>query len=146
MTMRLEQSITINRPITDVFAFVSNPANNPLWQPEVIEHTMLPEGPMATGSKMHHVSKFMGRRIEVNGEVTEFVPNRKIAFNVTSGTLLYTIYYFLDAQGQGTRFTYASVMPSNGFLKLAQPLIRLSARRVIDGDLARLKLIMEKQS
>lgn len=145
MTMRIEQSITINRPITDVFAFVSNPENNPRWQPEVMEHTMLPEGPMAAGSKMHHVSKFMGRRIEVDGEVTEFVPNRKIGFRVISGTLPYTIDYILDPSGARTRFTYSAVMPSNGFLKMAQPLIRLSAKRVIDGDLNRLKVILEKQ-
>ncbi len=91
--MEIERSITINRPVAQVFAFVSNPENNKQWQPEVIEHKMVSEGPMALGSKMRHVSKFMGRRIESNLDINEFVPNQKIAFHVTSGTLPYTIHY-----------------------------------------------------
>lgn len=142
--MKIEQSITINCPAPQVFAFVSNPNNNVLWQPEVIEHTMLSDGPMALGSKMRHVSKFMGRRIESNLEITEFVPNQKIAFHVTSGTLPYTIYYLFDSEGNGTRFTYSGVMGTNWFLKLIQPLMMRNAKRVIDGDLSRLKLILEK--
>lgn len=142
--MKIEQSVAINRPVAQVFAFVSNPNNNVLWQPEVIEHTMLSAGPMALNSKMRHVSKFMGRRIESNLDITEFVPNQKIAFHVTSGTLPYTIYYHLDSEGNGTRFTYSAVMESNWFLKLIQPLMVRSAKRVIDGDLSRLKVVLEK--
>lgn len=93
--MQIEQSITIHRPIPQVFAFVSSPANNKLWQPEVIEHKMLSDGPVALGSKFRHVSKFMGRRLEVNGEITEFVPNQKVTFQVTSGTLQYAISYLV---------------------------------------------------
>jgi uncharacterized protein YndB with AHSA1/START domain len=140
--MQIERSVTINRPIEQVFAFVANPDNNPRWQPEVIEHTMLTEGPMGLGSKMRHVSKFMGRRIEVNIDITEFVPNHKIAFHVMSGTLPYTIYYILDPEGDGTRFTYSAIMESNGWLKLAQPLMMMSGARVIEGDLGRLKALL----
>ncbi len=75
--MQIEQSIIINCPIGQVFAFVSNPDNNKQWQPEVIEHKMLSDGPMALGSKMRHVSKFMGRRIKSNINITEFAPNKK---------------------------------------------------------------------
>ncbi len=144
--MQIEQSIIIHRPIAQVFAFVSNPNNNVKWQPEVIEHKMLSDGPMALGSKMRHVSKFMGRRIESNIDITEFAPNQKIAFYVTSGTLPYTIYYLLAPEGEGTRFSYFAVMESNWFLKLVQPLMMQSAKRVIEGDLGRLKLIVEKEN
>lgn len=144
--MQIEKRIKIERPNAQVFAFVSNPGNNVLWQPEVIEHKMLSDGPMELGSKMRHVSIFMGRRIEVNIDITEFVPNQKIAFHVTSGTLPYTIYYLLDSEGNGTRFTYSVVMEGNRFLKLIQPLMMRTAKRVIAGDLARLKLILEKQN
>jgi len=37
-------------------------------------------------------------------------------------------------------------MESNWFLKLIQPLMMRSAKRVIDGDLSRLKLILEKEN
>lgn len=142
--MQIQQSVTINRPVSQVFAFVSNPDNNTLWQPEVIEHTMVSDGPMALGSKMRHVSKFMGMRVQANVDVTEFVPDHKITFRVTSGTLPYTIQYCLDAEGSGTRFTYSAVMDSNRWLKLAQPLIKPSAQRVIEGDLARFKALLQK--
>lgn len=143
--MEIEQSIIIHRPVTQVFSFVSNPENTKSWQPEVIEHKMLSDGPMGLGSKMRHVSKFMGRRIEVNIDITEFVPNRKIAFQVVSGTLPYTICYVFGPDGNGTRFTYSAVMPNNFLLKLMQPLMMPNAKRVIDKDITRLKALLEKQ-
>lgn len=141
--MKVERRVTINRPIDQVFAFVANPDNNPNWQPEVIEHRKLTDGPMDVGTKFRHVSKFMGRRIEVNGRVTEFEPNLKIAFEVESGTLLYTIDYQMESVRSATRFTYASLAEINGLLRLAQPLMVIAAKRVIDADLARLKRVLE---
>lgn len=141
--LKVERRVTINRPIDQVFAFVANPDNNPNWQPEVIEHRKLTDGPIVVGTKFLHVSKFMGRRIEVNGCVTKFEPNRKIAFEVESGTLLYTIDYLMESVSSATRFTYASLAEINGLLKLVQPLMVIAAKRVIDRDLGRLKRILE---
>lgn len=144
--MQIESNITIKRPITKVFDFASHPENTKLWQPEVIEHQLLTDGPMGLGFKMRHVSTFMGRRISTNLEITEFIPNQKITFHVLSGTLPYTIYYIFDSCGKSTRFTYSAVMPSKWYLALLQPLIKSRAKRVIEGDLERLKLIMEKEN
>lgn len=142
--MQVERSVTISRHIKQVFAFVSNPDNNPRWQPDVIEHRKLTDGQMSVGTKFRHVSKFMGRRIEVIGRVTEYEPNRKIAFQVESGTLPYTIEYLMAPVNNATKFTYASVAQIDGLLKLTQPLMVIAAKRVIDGDLARLKELLEQ--
>lgn len=144
--MQIESNITIKRRVTEVFSFASHSENTKLWQPEVIEHQLLTDGPMGLGSKMRHVSTFMGRRISTNLEITEFIPNQKITFHVLSGSLPYTIYYIFDSGGNSTRFTYSAVMPGKWYLALLEPLIKSSARRVIAGDLARLKVIMEQNN
>jgi len=142
--MKVERGVIIERPVDKVFAFIANPDNNPKWQPEVVEHQKLTEGPMGVGTRLRHVSKFMGRCISVVGIVDEFELGRMIAFRVESGTLPYTIRYSVASQGRGTtRFTYSSLAHIQGLLKLLQPLMIIGARRVIDRDLNRLKVVLE---
>ena len=33
----VEQSVIINRPVEDVFAYVTTPSNIPKWRPDVLE-------------------------------------------------------------------------------------------------------------
>ncbi|MGE5156439.1 MAG: SRPBCC family protein, partial [Betaproteobacteria bacterium] len=45
-----QHTVTINRPITDVFAYLADGTNNPHWRPGVVEilRTSATDGPDAT--------------------------------------------------------------------------------------------------
>ena len=144
--LKVERSIAIRRDVANVFKFVADPANNRRWQPEVIVHEKLTDGPVGIGSRFRHESRFMGRPIRVNGVVERFEPDNLIGFRVQSGTLPYTIAYRVAAEGpDATRFTYSSVADINGALRLMQPLMAIAAARVIYGDLRRLKTLLEHE-
>jgi uncharacterized protein YndB with AHSA1/START domain len=47
--MHVENSIMINRPIEEVFEYVSTPENDPTWVPVSLRHQRTLPGPMRVG-------------------------------------------------------------------------------------------------
>lgn len=82
---KVETNIVIERPIEEIFEFVSNPENDPMWQSGVQESRLASEGPKGVGSRLLEVRQFLCRRIESLSEVTGFERNAKIGFKSTSG-------------------------------------------------------------
>jgi uncharacterized membrane protein len=82
---KIEASLVINRAIEEVFAFAGNVENNPQWQSGVLEARVTSEGPIGAGTTYRYVSQLLGRRIETDGEITEYEPNRKYSFKSISG-------------------------------------------------------------
>jgi uncharacterized protein YndB with AHSA1/START domain len=79
-----ERTITINRPPADVFAFFTDPANDPRWRPHVKE--IAAEGPPGVGARIHQVVEGPGGRgIAADIEVTQYEPDRRYAFQVVAG-------------------------------------------------------------
>src|SRR5918992_167867 len=78
-------STTIKRPVEDVFAVLSNPETSPKWSSSSLESKKISEGPIGVGTTWRSVSKFLGRRIETEMEITEFEPNRKFTLRSMSG-------------------------------------------------------------
>ena len=81
-----EKIITINRPVEEVFAYVSDLQNGPQWQNGLLEVRRITKGPLGIGTQFTAVRKFMGRKMESVIEFTTYEPNKKIAFKSISGT------------------------------------------------------------
>jgi len=47
-----ENTVTIERPVEDVFAFLADGTNNPRWRPGVLDVTPLAGGPAVGITKM----------------------------------------------------------------------------------------------
>jgi hypothetical protein len=69
-TMRIEESVEINRPPEQVFEYVANPENLPEWTGTVIETRKDTPRPLLEGSTFTSVGKFLGRKIESPFEIT----------------------------------------------------------------------------
>lgn len=64
-----QASIRIERPAMDVFSYVTDPANFPRWQGEVLEAELVSEGPMGAGSHARgwaSVGRALDRQFETN--------------------------------------------------------------------------------
>ncbi len=62
--MRIEHTIDLNRPPADVFAFVTDPAKLPEWQPSTVEVRRHGDGPVTVGERFAEIHAFLGRRLE----------------------------------------------------------------------------------
>jgi hypothetical protein len=61
---RVEESIVLERPAEEVFAFVTTPENDHLWSSTAVERSRDSEEPLGVGSRIRAIDKFLGRRIE----------------------------------------------------------------------------------
>jgi len=96
-------SVTINRPVEEVFAFLSNYENDPKRSSATVEGTKTSEGPIGVGTTWRSVSKVLGRRIESELEHIEYELNRKIAIKQTSGPYPHTFIGTLELVEGGTK-------------------------------------------
>ena len=94
-----EESITINRPVDELFNFVLDGMNNPRWRPAVIDTQQVPGKPAGTGAVYKQGLKGPGgRRIDGDYEIVELRPNELIAFQVITGPPARTDLNPLEAQ------------------------------------------------
>ena len=102
--IKAEQTVVIDRPIEEVFAYVTDQTNTPNWQAGLVEAKRTTASPIGVGTKHTFVRNFMGRRMEADNEYVAYEPNRLVTFRTTSGPPLVASYLF-DAVPDGTRLT-----------------------------------------
>ena len=144
--VKIEVSTVINRPLEEVFAFMSNPENDPQWQSETSETELTSQGPVGVGSTYRDVGFFLGRRIESVYEFTEFEPNKKFSLKTTSGPLPIEATISYEALEEGTQVNFLAQGEVGGFFKVAEPLVSRMAQRTWVANYANLKDLLETES
>lgn len=140
-----EKTITINRPVKEVFAYVSDLQNGPQWQNGLVEVRRTNEGPLGIGTQFTSVRKFMGRKMESGIEFVIYEPNRRIAFKSISGSSPFEQSFLFESTAEGTRLTSLLELQTGGLMGLAEPLIASSVRREMDANFGDLKDMLESQ-
>ena len=139
-------SVTINRPVEEVFAVLTDPTRSPEWSKHSIRGELLTEGPPRVGSRRRTVVKGFGRgTMESVFEVTEIDPLRAVALKQVSaswGGSGATRYTFTPVEG-GTRVDWTWTLDATGPRRLfIGPMLALT-RRSFQSDLDNLKALME---
>src|SRR5215475_715475 len=70
-------SIHLNRPVDQVFAFLADPAKQPMWQSNLIAIEQLTEGPMRVGTRIREVRRLGQRPTEYQAEVIALEPDKR---------------------------------------------------------------------
>ena len=142
--MRVVESIEIDRPVEEVFAYVANPKNLPEWSTLAIEVKDAPE-PIGEGDTFTAVGKFLGRRFETPYERASYEPNRRYTDRATGGPVpdQEWTYTFEEVSEGTTRLTRAAEGEPGGFFKLADPLIERALKRQVRADLETIKDLLE---
>jgi uncharacterized membrane protein len=136
-----ENSIVIDKPRSDVFAFVANHENDPQWRPGVLDISR------ASGEGQGAVYRQgmkgpMGRRVDADFEVTAYQEGTLMAFRTVAGPVRPEgSYRFEDADG-GTRITFSLNADLSGMKKLMAPMVTKSMRNQV-AALANLKRVLE---
>jgi uncharacterized protein YndB with AHSA1/START domain len=126
-----ESTSTIAKPVAEVFAFVSDPANEHLWHTDVAEASMSTPGPLAMGSRIAYKFSLSGGGGKAVGEVIALEPGRMETIRFDHGPMGMrpTISFrFAPADG-GARFTRSVEIEAMGLGRLLQPLMGPFVRR-----------------
>lgn len=136
-------SVSIRRPLDDVFEVLSDVTKTPRWSSAAVEEYATTPGPVGVGTRRHAVGRGYGMKTENDAEVTEFEPGRRIALKSLSGPMSFLVEMdFAEIPG-GTRVDWAWSFFPRGPLKVGGPLIAAIFRRQFAKDLATLKAMME---
>lgn len=141
--LKIQASVTINRPIQEVFAFASDPNNYTKWQTGVLESTATSPGPLGVGTTSRDTRVFLGRRMEQVNEITAYEPPTKYAFKIAAGAFPASGALTFEAVNGSTRVTEILEAEPGGFFKIAEPLISSIGKRQVEGDLHTLKDLLE---
>jgi uncharacterized membrane protein len=140
--IKVEKSVIINKPVSVVFAYVSDGANAPKWQGGV--DSVILEGPAGVvGAKYTEVRKFMGQEMKSRLEVTAFEPDSKFSAKVIKGPVPFEVTVIFEPSGDGTRLTTKVEGEPTGFFKVAEGLFRGQLEKSLEEDNNRLKGILE---
>jgi uncharacterized membrane protein len=144
--INVEDSIVINRPIDEVFAYVSDLTNALEWQTGLIEVRKTTAGTLGIETQFTFVRKFLGRKLEASNEFIVYQPNEIVTFITTSGPMAVEASYLFGTEPEGTRVTCKIEMKPEGFSRLAEPLIAASVRREMSTEFAYLKNLLENRA
>jgi uncharacterized protein YndB with AHSA1/START domain len=145
-SVRFEASVEIERPVEEVFGYVTVPENLPEWAGPVIEVRDVQKAApdrLRQGDKFTATAKFLGRRFETPCEVTDYLSNRQFSFRSTGGSVPQEFTYILEPTLKGTRFTQSVEAQPGAFFRLTGPLFEAAGRRQINNDLETLKDLLE---
>jgi uncharacterized protein YndB with AHSA1/START domain len=133
-------TITIARPVGDVFAFLANAENDRQWRSGVIEMTRT--GGQGVGTTYRQVVAGPGGRRIDDVEITEFVPDQRIAFRTTKGPVRPTGTYDLRAQDGSTELTFRLTAKLSGLKTLTAPMAGKTMKAEV-AALTQLKRVLE---
>lgn len=141
----IQHSVTIERPVTICFRFVSDFSNSPQWQPSSVRLERAGQiksvGDMIVGQR-----RLAGRMAHVNADVVDFVPNQVIAFSGIMGSYPFrTTYKFSFASGGCTVNATTDIrIPWYSFM--FRPFVLSSLNGQMQQALANLKKALEARS
>ena len=136
------KTITINRPIDEVFAYVADGLNGPKWRSGILDIAHA-SGEGVGAVYRQGVAGPGGRRIAADYEVTTYEPPRRLAFKAIAGPVRPTGEYRLSEADGGTSITFSLTADLSGWKRF---LMGGAVQRTMDAEMAaldRLKAVLE---
>jgi uncharacterized protein YndB with AHSA1/START domain len=143
--MRIEQTIEIDRPPEEVFAYLTDPGKLSSWQQNTVEVLRDREGPLAEGERFREVHAALGRRLHSTVEVAEYDPPRAFALRILDGPLPLDGSWTLEPLPGATRLHFVGEGATRGLLRPLDGLLSRSVARQFGQHHNRLKAALEAQ-
>ena len=135
----------IRRPVAEVAAFAGDPTNAPEWYVNIDSVEWRTAPPVAVGSCMDFVARFLGRRLAYTYEVIELVPDQRLVMRTADGPFPMETTYTWEALDDGaTRMTLRNRGRPAGFSAVVAPFMAGAMRRANQKDLAALRNRLER--
>ena len=140
------ETVSIARPLREVFEFLTDGANRSQWDATVISEEVTSEGPVGVGSTIHTRMRAMGREVDFHWMVTAFEPPTRMAIVSTEGMLPTSTTLDFAASGAGCIATATIEGDPPGMLRIVEPMIAGGVRSTLADGLARAKAMLESRA
>ncbi len=138
-----ENTVTIQRPADEIFAFLADFENIPKWNYAIEDTSKVSAGPVGVGTRYRQTRSVPSRSTE-EFEVTAFEPVRRLAIHGQIGPFQADISYELEAEAGATRLVnHVDLAPSRAMLGLVAPLAAPRIKTAVAQNLGKLKQALE---
>src|ERR671913_635809 len=140
MAVDVVTEIIIERPSGQGAAYAADPSNAPLWYANIESVSWQTPPPIAVGSRIDFVARFLGRRMAYTYEVVDLVPGQRLVMRTAQGPFpMETTYTWQSLDAATTRMTLRNRGRPRGFSVLVAPFMSAAVRRANRADLRRLR-------
>jgi uncharacterized membrane protein len=143
---KIEVRIWIQRPVEDVYNYVTTLEEWPKWRSDVVEGRMLTEGPLRVGAQGRGVGVLLGRRITIDVEITALEPAAAFGYRPIAGPLRTNNLYTFKSQDGGTLIVLTDEIRMKGFARILEPLMPGLVRSGYRKNLEGLKSVLEART
>jgi uncharacterized protein YndB with AHSA1/START domain len=137
----------VDRPVDEVFAYVTDPTRFVEWQQGVVNGHMAGDGPHGVGDRCLTTRRIGGAERAVTSEITHIDPPRAWGVRAIDGPIRAIVNVTVSplVEGRRSRVTIALDFTGHGIGKLLVPLlVRPGARKEMPANLERLKQRLER--
>jgi uncharacterized protein YndB with AHSA1/START domain len=141
---RSDSSIEIDRPVEEVWAFVTDLGRWPEWRTTIT--SIDPPASLTVGEGFSGTTHIIGRTWHWQLELTVVEPNLRLAYDVVKGVAKPTVDYHLEPLGDRCRFTMTGTIDRMGVLgRILAPVALPALRRESSAHVQNLKRILEHE-
>jgi polyketide cyclase/dehydrase/lipid transport protein len=141
------QSITINRPIEEVFDVATCQERCVVWRGPITIAAKTSEGPVTVGTTYEHQVKFLGITLVARPIIRVWEPPYRAEFENNDGPVKYYLTFTCEAKNGGTLLTTIIKPEIHGAFKhIADEIVHQAIMRQHASDLETLKNLLESET
>lgn len=143
--MRIAKTVEIDRPIGEVFEFIRDPDNDPVWCPTVHESNQVNGNGPTVGAVYEQVHKpGPAKPTGLTVELVEIDAPHHVHLKSVDELGWFNVHYHLEELPDGgTRLTQTDHTHFQGFARLLQPIMWIAINAGITKQFRRLKRLLE---
>lgn len=141
---RIGESVLVHSAPAEVFAFVADLRNFPLWRANLATSTVVSDQFTDVGARCEEEIAIGPRSIPATCQITSFDAGRTFSFRALSPGLQYDGLVTVEPEEGSTRFTLSGNITVTGPLRLLQPLLRRRLQEGVREEVAAIKAHMER--
>jgi uncharacterized membrane protein len=145
MAVDVRTEIVIGLPRDQVAGYAIDPTHAPEWYANIESVEWETPAPLAVGSRLAFVARFLGRRLAYTYEIADLVPGERLVMRTAQGPFpMETTYTFTEHGTTSTLMTLRNRGEPKGFSAISAPVLAAAMRRANRKDLATLKTVLER--
>jgi carbon monoxide dehydrogenase subunit G len=147
MALRCESTVTVDKPPAEVFPWLLDADKVPQWMSGLDAYEPLEAGPLRVGSRIRQDLTVSGQQLHFVMEVARLQPPADALLRFEgSGFKAANEYAVAEAPG-GAAVTWVISGDTTSFkAKLLAPMVQARLQEKLDGDLARLRALLDGSS